>query len=85
MLDCKSMPKPMDTSLKLVSGESSKLVDVTQYIQIIGSLMYLTNARPNICFAVMTLSQYLFKPRRFHWIVVKHVMRYLNGMIDLGL
>ena len=43
MLDCKSMATPMDTNLKLLYDESSELVDVTQYRQIIGSLMYLTN------------------------------------------
>ena len=29
MLDCKAMATPMDTNLKLLSNESSKLVDVT--------------------------------------------------------
>ena len=52
MLECKSMATPMDTNLKLLADESSELVDVTQYKQIIGSLMYLTNTRPGICFAV---------------------------------
>ena len=48
MLDCKSMATPMATNLKLLSDESSNLVDVNQYRQIIGSLMYLTNTRPYI-------------------------------------
>ena len=55
MLDCKSMTTPMDTNLKLLSNESLELVDMTQYRQIIGSLMYLMNTRPNICFVVNTL------------------------------
>ena len=45
--------------------------------------MYLTNTRPDICFAVNTLSQYLVKPRRVQLIVAKHVMRYLKGTINL--
>ena len=57
MLDCKSMATPMDTNLKLLSDETSKLVDMTPYRQIIGSLMYLTNTRPDIFFVVNTLSQ----------------------------
>ena len=56
MFDCKSMATPMDTNLKLLSDESSELVDMTQYRHIIGSLMYLTNTRPDICFDVNTLS-----------------------------
>ena len=47
--------------------------------------MYLMNTRPNICFDVNTLSQYLFKPRHVHLIVATHVMRYLKGNIDFGL
>ena len=50
MLDCKSMATPIDTNLKLLSDESSKLVDVTQYKHIIRSLMYMTNTRPDMCF-----------------------------------
>ena len=56
MLDCKAMATPMDTNLKLLSNESAKLVDLSQYRQIIGSLMYLTNTKPEICFVVNTLS-----------------------------
>ena len=85
MLECKAMNTPMDSNLKLLADDSSELVDVTQYRQIIGSLMYLTNTRPDICFAVNTLSQYLVQPRRVHLIAAKHVMRYLKGTIDFGL
>ena len=58
---------------------------MTQYRKIIGSLMYLMNTRTNICFVVNTLSWYLVKPRRVHWIATKHVMRYLKGMIEFRL
>ena len=39
MLDCKAMATPMDTNLKLLSDETSELVDVTQYKEIIGLLI----------------------------------------------
>ena len=79
------MATPMDSNLKLLNDDSSELVDVTQYRQIIGSLIYLTNTRPNICFAVNTLSQYLVQPRRVHLIAAKHVMRYMKGTISFDL
>src|SRR5882762_10353633 len=85
MLECKVMATPMDSNLKLFADDSSELVDMTHYRQIIGSLMYLTNTRPGICFAVNTLSQYLVQPRRVHLVTAKHVMRYLKGTIDFGL
>ena len=77
MLECKAMATPMDSNLKLFADDSSELMDVTQYRQIIGSLMYLTNTRTYICFGVNTFSQYLVQPRRVHLIAKKHVMRSL--------
>jgi hypothetical protein len=85
MLECKSMNTPMETKLKLLVNTSSELIDATLYRQIIGSLMYLTNTRPDICFVVNTLSQFLVEPRHVHLVVVKHVMRYLKGTLDYGL
>jgi hypothetical protein len=85
MLECKSMNTPMETKLKLLVDTSSELIDATLYRQIIGSLMYLTNTRPNICFVVNTLSQFLVEPRHVHLVVAKHVMRYLKGTLDCGL
>jgi hypothetical protein len=85
MLECKSMNTPMETNLKLLVDTSSELVDATLYRQIIGSLMYLTNTRPDISFVVNTLSQYLVEPRRVHLVAAKHVMRYLKGTLDYGL
>jgi hypothetical protein len=85
MLECKSMNTPMETKLKLLVDTSSELIDAMLYRQIIGSLMYLTNTRPNIYFDVNTLSQFLVEPRHVHLVVAKHVMRYLRGTIDCGL
>jgi hypothetical protein len=61
MMDCKSMATPMETNMKKLSDSASDsdLVDPTMYRQWIGSLMYLVNTRPDICFAESTLSQYL--------------------------
>jgi hypothetical protein len=47
--------------------------------------MYLMNTRPDICFEVNTLSQFLVQPRRVHLVATKHVMRYLKGTMDYGL
>jgi hypothetical protein len=81
MLECKSMNTPMETNLTLLVDTSSELVDATMYRHIIGSLMYLTNTRPDICSVVNTLSQYQVEPRRVHLVAAKHVMRYLKGTL----
>ena len=75
MMDCKAMAKPVASNLKLLSDASSEMVDATMYRQMICSLMYLTNTRPDICFVVNTLSQFLIDPRHVHLIVAKHILR----------
>jgi hypothetical protein len=58
MLDYKSMATPMVSNLNKLSEPSfdSNLINLTMYKQTIGSLIYLVNARPNICYAVSALS-----------------------------
>jgi hypothetical protein len=85
MMDCKSMTTPMTINLKLLSDKSSDLVDPTMYRQLIGSLMYLVNTRPDICFAVNTLNQHMVEPRQVHWMATKHMLRYLHGTVGYGL
>jgi hypothetical protein len=85
MLECKPMNTPMEAKFKLLVDTSLDLIYATLYRHIIGSLMYLTNTRLDICFSVNTLSQFLVEPRRVHLVAAKHVMRYLKGTIDYGL
>ena len=56
MMDCKSMTTLMALNLNILSDASSKAVDTMMYHQMIRSLMYLTNTRPDICFVVNKLS-----------------------------
>ena len=84
MMDCEAIATPMASNLKLLCDASLESIDATMYRQMIGSLMYLTNTRPDICFAVNTLSQFLTDPRHVH-LVAKHVMRYLKGTVEYGL
>jgi hypothetical protein len=85
MLECKSMNTPMEAKLKLLVDTSSDLIDATLYRQIIGLLMYLTDTRLDICFAVNILSRFLVEPKHVHLVAAKHVMRYLKGTMDYGL
>ena len=73
-----AMATPMASNLKLLSDASSEMIDATIYHQMIFSLMYLTNTRPDICFVVNTL-------RHVHLMLAKHAVRYLSGTIDYGL
>eukprot|EP00253_Pinus_taeda_P024144 PITA_24144 len=85
MEDCKPMSTPMLTNCKNLHAFDSKLVDPTLYRQLIGYLIYLVNTRPDICFVVNTMIQFMCEPRRLHWVAAKHVLRYLQGTVDFGL
>ena len=78
MMDCKAMTTSMESNLKLLSDASSESIDVMMYHQMIWSLMYLTNTRPDIFFVVNTL-------RHVHLIAAKDILRYLKGTVDYGL
>ena len=60
-------------------------MDPTLFRALIGSLMYLVNTRPDMSFAVNTLSQFMVEPKRVHWKDAKHILRYLVGTVDYGL
>ena len=77
MMDCKAMATPMESNLNLLSDSSSEFVDAMMYPQMIGSLMYLTNTRPDIFFIVNNLSQFLK--------IANHAVRYLKGIVECGL
>ena len=58
----------------------------TPYREAIGSLMYAAVAtRPDISYAVSTLSQFLENPGDAHWEAVKRIFRYLAGTSNLEL
>lgn len=48
--------------------------------------MYLgIGTRPDIAFALSTVSQYLESPDKIHWNAVKRILKYLKGTVDYGL
>jgi hypothetical protein len=87
MLDCKSMTTPMISNLKKLHDQAtgSDPEDPTVYRQIIGSLMYLVHTRPDICYAVNTLNQFMCEPKHIHMFAAKHILRYVRGAIAYGL
>jgi hypothetical protein len=81
--------KPMNTPLpgnwRKEDATSGEVVDATIYRQLVGSLMYLVNTRPKICYAVNKLSQAMVNPTKIFWKAGKHVLGYLKGTYKYGL
>ena len=87
MWNCRPMSSLMETNLhKLKEAEAeSPSIASTLHRQMIGSLMYLVNTRPDICYVVNALSQFMCEPKEIHLVAVKHIMRYLQGTLTLRL
>jgi len=81
MMDCKPMTTLMITNLKRLRSFESSPMDLFKYRRLIGSLMYLVNTRPDICFAVNILNQFQVEPKHDHWVAAKHILRYLQVTI----
>ena len=82
---CKPANSPANASIRLNSDEGDLLEDVTSFRRLIGRLLYLTNTRPDISFAVQQVSQFVSKPRPPHLQAALRILRYLKGAPGLGL
>ncbi len=87
MQECKPVSTPVEPGAKLkIAEETDECVDQQLYQSAIGSLMYLSvGTRPDITYAVSSLSRYSANPTKEHWSAVKRVMRYVKGTTKLGI
>lgn len=89
MFDCKPVATPADPNQKLTKAMSPKdeaeLQDMSQipYQEAVGSILYLSQGtRPDIAYAVNTVSKYNNNPGKAHWTAVKRIFRYLKGTVQ---
>jgi hypothetical protein len=92
MSDCKSVVTPLESNVKLTKADcpAPTAVKDTAFIRLyqsaVGAVMYaMMGTRPDIAFAVASLSQFSSNPGQSHWLSLKHVLRYLKGTMDYKL
>jgi len=86
MQDCKGCKTPMDPKANLTKPEDKDITGVTEYKSLVGSIMYaMLGTRPDLGYAISTLSKYNDCPADEHHIVAKRVVRYLQRSGDYGL
>ncbi|KAM1270153.1 hypothetical protein ACFX2G_002244 [Malus domestica] len=85
LLGAKPSKVPMEPDLVLLPTGSDLLKDPTQYRRMVGKLIYLTITRPEITYAVNTLSQFMQEPRRHHLDAAHRLLRYLKNAPGQGL
>jgi hypothetical protein len=84
MSQCKPSSTPVDTHSKL-AADGASVADPSQYRSLAGALQYLVFTRPDIAYAVQQVCLFMHDPREPHLSVLKRILRYLQGTLDLGL
>ena len=80
--------KPVLTPIEKGTLLTPEVKDITKqpYRELLGRLMYLMLCvRPDLCFAVGYLGRFQQNPGDEHWVVLKRILRYLKGTLDLKL
>ncbi|XP_020225209.1 uncharacterized protein LOC109807090 [Cajanus cajan] len=85
MLNCNPVSTPVDTGNTLDKSEGDQMVDKTLYRQMVGSLRYVCNTRPDIAYGVGLVSRYMETPKQSHLLAVKRLLKYVKGTIGYGL
>ncbi|XP_038890589.1 uncharacterized mitochondrial protein AtMg00810-like [Benincasa hispida] len=76
---------PIVSGSVLSAFHGERFVDVRLYRSIVGALQYITLTRREISYSVNKVCQFIHSPNRFHWQVVKRILRYLAGTLEQGL
>lgn len=96
MADSKPAWTPMETrpnlSMDDPNGDNTPIFEMdingrnVSYSSIVGSLMYATmGTRPDLAFVVGALGRFSSSPKRHHWAMAKHALRYLKSTADMTL
>ena len=85
MQGCKPIDTPLPSGWRKQDATFAEVVDAIVYRKLVGSLMYLVNTQPDICYVVNQLSQAMVKPTKLFWKACNHVLRYLRGTLGYGL
>ena len=75
---------PMSPNVKLTVDLLGKSVDSSLFRNMIGSLFYLTNSRPDISYSVGMCARYQANPKKFHMIALRRIIKYVKTTSDFG-
>jgi hypothetical protein len=87
MENCKGVSTPMEANIHLTAAiNTASPQEKADYQRAIGSIMYvMLGTRPDLAYAVSTLSQFSINPGPEHAQAIKRVLRYLQKTVNLGI
>src|ERR1051325_1735109 len=83
--NCKVVVTQSETNHKLDSNSKPEDVDAMIFKQLVGSLRYLCNTRPDISYAVGLVSRFMSKPKWSHYQAAVRILRYIKGTLKFGI
>ncbi|XP_061359687.1 uncharacterized mitochondrial protein AtMg00810-like [Gastrolobium bilobum] len=81
----KPVSTPMEATIRLSQNQGEPCHEPAAYRRLVGRLLYLTNTRPDISFAVQQLSQFVAHPMKPHFDAAMRVLKYLKGSPGKGI
>ncbi|XP_061344303.1 uncharacterized mitochondrial protein AtMg00810-like [Gastrolobium bilobum] len=82
---CKPRSTPFEVGLKLSASDRGLLPHPSMYRRLIGRLIYLAITRPDICYTVNFLSQFMAAPRLPHLQAAHKLLGYIKHTIGQGI
>ena len=82
-LNCCPNDTPIEVNHRLTINKDDSYVESRSYQKIVGILQYLSHTRPDICYAVNVLSQFMHSPQTSNFQALNKILRYLKGTCGL--
>ncbi|XP_019450640.1 PREDICTED: uncharacterized protein LOC109352909 [Lupinus angustifolius] len=84
-LSSKPTVTPMVRTTRLYQGDGEPHPDPASYRRLVGRLLYLTNIRPDLSFAVQQLTQFMASPTTTQHQALTRILRYIKSSPGQGL
>ncbi|XP_017423398.1 uncharacterized mitochondrial protein AtMg00810-like [Vigna angularis] len=79
MLGSKPCSTPFLSNTNSLYKTENYMDNPSAYRRLIAKLFYLTNTRPDLCFTVNLLSQFMQEPTNYHYQALQHILRYVKS------
>jgi hypothetical protein len=86
MESCKGVDTPMQPNITVTKADGDLLDTKNSYSALVGSLLFLSiTTRPDIAYAVSTLSRFMAQPTSVHMQHVQRILKYLARSRTMGI
>ncbi|XP_026444305.1 uncharacterized protein LOC113344570 [Papaver somniferum] len=85
LLGSKPSSVPMEENHRLALASDTLMNDPARYRRLVGRLIYLNITRPDLCYSVHILSQFMQHPTQSQWDAALRVVRYLKSSPGQGI